>query len=454
MADTYDLLVKNGTLVTGQGILRADVAVRGERIAAIAPDLPADGCLRVIDAAGKIIFPGIIDVHVHPVYLDDVEACSRVAAYGGTTTLLHFAYARQGESLVQKVGEMLEDAQRRSLLDFSLHGGIWEAAIQVPEIPRVMEMGVRTFKFFMTYLKQGWYTDDYQLSKAMDILAGRGGMAMVHAENGGGIDYLEDKYLKGPDASAKYFNTSRPAAFEEEAIFRAICLAEVMGCPLYIPHVTSARALRPIRRAQEDGLPVFAETCPQYLTLTEKIIVERGALAKIGPPIRSDADQRALWAALRDGTLQVVASDHAPKQKDLNGDFLTQGFGSPQIETLLPVTYDWGVNQGRISLVRLVQVLCENPARIFGLYPRKGTLAVGSDADLVIYDPNRAFTIAQENQHSNVGYTLYEQRRVLGWPETSFQRGQPVLENGAVVTHPGCGRFLPTLETRSDPVSI
>jgi len=452
MQDSFDLLVKNGLVVTGQGIQRADVGVVGERIAALGAGLPEEGARRVIDASGKYVFPGIIDVHVHPVYLDDVEASSRVAAYGGTTTLLHFAYARQKESLVEKVSEMLEDAQRRSRLDFSLHGGIWEAAIQVPEIPEVMRLGVRTFKFFMTYLKQGWYTDDYQLCKAMDILAQNGGMAMVHAENGGGIDYLEDKYLKGPHASAKYFNASRPAAFEEEAIFRAVCLAESMGCPLYIPHVTSTRALRPIRRAQAEGLPVYAETCPQYLTLTERILEERGALAKIGPPIRSQADQDSLWEALRDGTLQVVASDHAPKQKDPKGDFLTQGFGSPQIETLLPVTYDWGVNRGEIGPVQLVQALCENPARIFGLWPRKGTLAVGSDADLVIFDPRKEFTIRQENQHSNVGYTLYEGRTVLGWPELSFQRGRPVLEGGEIVSAPGCGQFLPTLEKQARPL--
>lgn len=454
MEQNYDLLFVGGTIVTGTGIQKADIATRGEKIAAIESKISPEGCRRVIDATGKYIFPGIIDVHIHPVYLDDVETSSRVAAYGGTTSVLHFAYARQGEGLVEKVTEMYEDAQRRSLLDFSLHGGIWEAAKQVPEILEVMKMGVRTFKFFMTYLKQGWYTDDYQLIKAMDILAQNGGMAMVHAENGGGIDYLEDKYLKGPNASAKYFNASRPAAFEQEAIFRAVCLAEVTGCPLYIPHVTSERALRPIRAAQEAGLPVFAETCPQYLTLTEEIIERRGALAKIGPPIRSQADQDALWNALREGVLSVVASDHAPKAKDPKGDFLTQGFGSPQTETLLPVTYDWAINRGKISLVRLVQVLCENPARIFGLYPQKGTLQVGSDADIVVYDPNREFTIAKENQHSKVGYTLYEHRQVLGWPEISFQRGHPVLQDGEVVTAPGCGRFLPTLETRSNPINV
>jgi dihydropyrimidinase len=417
----------------------------------------------VIDVAGKYVFPGIIDVHVHPVYLDDVEASSRVAAYGGTTTLLHFAYARTGERLYEQVEKMLTDASARSLLDFGLHGGMFEAPRQVPEIPRVMELGVRTFKFFLTYLKQGWYTDDYQLIKAMDILAERGGMAIVHCENGGAIDYLEDKYLAPPQppprvggerggGHAALFAASRPAALEEEGVFRAIRLAEVVGCPLYIPHVTAARVLRPIRQARAEGLKVYAETCPQYLNLTQEILDTRGALAKIGPPIRTAADSAALWEGLRDGALQVVSSDHAPKAKDVHGDFLAQGFGSPQIETLLPLTYDGGVNAGRIGVVRLVQALCENPARIFGLYPRKGTIAVGADADLVVFDPAREFTIRADNQHSKVGYTLYEGRTVLGWPEMSFQRGKPILRNGEIVAERGQGRFLPTLETPAEPL--
>jgi dihydropyrimidinase len=448
----FDLVLVGGTLVTGQGIQRSDVGIKGEKIVALSPNLPRQQAGTLVDVRGKYVFPGIIDVHVHPVYLDDVEASSRVAAYGGVTTLLHFAYARTGESLVQKVEEMLADASARSRLDFGLHGGMFEAPRQVPEIPQVMELGVRTFKFFLTYLKQGWYTDDYQLIKGMDLLAERGGMAIVHCENGGAIDYLEDKYLKGPNASARFFNASRPPALEEEGVFRTIRLAEVVGCKVYIPHVTASRVLRPIRAAQEDGLPVYAETCPQYLTLTELILEKRGALAKIGPPIRSGDDNKALWAGLREGVLSVVASDHAPKPKDLHGDFLVQGFGSPQIETLLPITYDSGVNQGNLGVVRLVQVLSENPARIFGLYPRKGTVAVGSDADLVVFDPNREFTIRAENQHSNVGYTLYENRTVLGWPEMSFQRGRRVLWNGEVLAEPGQGQFLPTLENPCEPL--
>lgn len=452
MPERYDLLLAGGVVVTGLGMRRADVGVRDGVIAAVGAGLPAEGAAEVIDITGRYLLPGIVDVHVHPVYLDDVEASARVAAFGGTTTLLHFAYARTGDSLLQKVREMLEDASARSCLDFGLHGGMFEAPRQVPEIPQVMALGVRTFKFFLTYLKQSWYTDDYQLIKAMDLLAERGGMALVHCENGGAIDYLEDKYLKGPGASARHFNASRPAALEEEGVFRAIRLAEVVGCKLYIPHVTAGRVLHTLRQAQADGLPVFAETCPQYLNLTQEILATRGALAKIGPPIRTAADSAALWEGVRDGTLQVVASDHAPKQKDVNGDFLAQGFGSPQIETLLPMTHDGGVNSGRISMVRLVQVLCENPARIFGLHPRKGTIAPGSDADLVVFDPTRPFTIRAENQHSNVGYTLYEGREVLGWPEMSFQRGRRILWRGEVVARRGQGCFLPTMENPSAPL--
>lgn len=446
MKQQFDLLLTGGLVVTGDGVRRADVGVRGETIAAVAPDLPQEGAAEVMDVAGKYVFPGIIDVHVHPVYLDSVQDCSRVAAYGGTTTLIHYAYARTGDNLLQKVHEMLDDGLANSLLDFGLHGGMFEAPRQIADIPQVMELGVRTFKFFMPYIKQGWTTDDYHLAKAMDMLAELGGMAMVHAENGGAIDYLEDKYLTGPDASARYYNLTRPAAMEEEAVFRAIRMAEVTGCPLYIAHNTTRRAMRHIRDAQQAGLPVYAETCPQYLTLTKEIVAERGALAKIGPPIRTADDRDGLWDALADGIIQVVGTDHAPKRKDVNGDFLEQPFGAPQIETLLPLVYDGGVNTGRISVVRVVQVLSENPARIFGLYPQKGTIAAGSDADLVVFDPTREFTITAENQHSHAGYTLYEGRTVLGWPEMTFQRGHPVLREGEIVAQPGGAQFLPMLE--------
>jgi dihydropyrimidinase len=444
MKTNFDLLLIGGLVVTGHGAVRADVGVRAGRIEAVEPDLSGNLAEKTVDVSGRLLLPGVIDVHVHPVYLDNMEQCSRAAAFGGTTTLIHFAYAKPGESLVAATAKFLEEGQATSRLDFGLHTGLFEAEKQVNEIVDTMKLGVRSFKFFMPYIKQGWYTDDYHLAKAMDILAANQGLAMVHAENGGGIDYLEDKYLTGPNASAQYFTATRPAALEEEAIFRAICLAEVTNCPLYIPHVTSARSLRPIRRARASGQVVYAESCPHYLTLTEEILKSRGALAKVGPPIRTAEDQQALWLALRDNTLQVISSDHAPKPKDPAGPFLEQGFGSPQLETVLPLSYDQGVNHGWIGLPRLVQLLCENPARIFGLYPRKGTIATGSDADIVVFDPSRCFTITAENQHSNVGYTLYEGRTVLGWPEMTFQRGKPVLSGREIVAQPGDGSFLAT----------
>ena len=443
MTEPFDLILTGGVVVTGQGMRRLDVGVFSGRVAAMADDLSTKSAIQHFDVSSRLVFPGVIDVHVHPVYTDNMEQCSYAAAYGGTTTLIHFAYARPGQGLVDALEKYLQEGET-SRLDYGLHCGLFEAQKQVPQIPEAMKLGVNSFKFFMTYIKQGWYTDDYQLMKAMDILASHGGLAMVHAENGGGIDYLEDKYLTGPSASAEYFNASRPAVLEEEAIFRAICLAEVTGCPLYIPHVTSQRSLRPIQAAREAGQVVYAESCPHYLSLTEDVLEQRGALAKVGPPIRSSADQEALWLAVQDGTIQTFASDHAAKLKDAQADFIAQGFGSPQIETLLPITYDEGVSKGRISPVRLAQVLCENPARIFGLYPRKGTIQVGADADLVVYDPFKNFTIEASNQHSNVGYTLYEGRTVLGWPEMTFQRGNLVLKDGAILVSPGDGVYLPT----------
>ncbi len=453
MKNHFDLFLVGGLVVTGKEIQRADVGVHKGVITAVGSHLSNSNVGEIINVSGKYILPGVIDIHVHPVYLDNVSDCSEVAAYGGTTTLLHFAYARTGQGLFHEVSKMLKDGLRTSRLDFGLHGGLFEAAKQIPEIPKVMKLGVKTFNFFLAYMKQGWYTNDYQLTKGMDILAKNGGMAIIHGENAGAIDYFEDKYFSKPNTPATNFGLSRPPALEEEAVFRAIKIAEITSCPLYIVHVTAERALRPIRQAQAEGQTVFAETCPQYLNLTEKIIKERGALAKIGPPIRNAQDKKALWQALRDGTLQVVSSDHAPKTKDIHGDFLKQGFGSPQVETVLPLTYDEGVNKGKISLVRLVQVLAENPARIFGLYPKKGTIAVGSDADLVVFDPSKEFTIKAANQHSHANYTLYEGRKILGWPEMTFQRGHRVLWKGKIVAEPGSGKFLPTLVTHEKPLT-
>ncbi|RLE37391.1 hypothetical protein DRJ12_02955 [Candidatus Acetothermia bacterium] len=267
---------------------------------------------------------------------------------------------------------------------------------------------------------------------------------MVHAENGLATDYLQDKYLQAGRDPKEVFVATRPAILEAEAVNRAIAMAQVAGCPLYIVHLTAREDIVVLKRARNKGYRVFGETCPQYLTLTNEEVFENGALAKIGPPLRSEDDNQALWDALVSGVVDTIASDHAPKPKTRDDDFFEAAYGSPSTETMFPVVYDAGVNRGRITLTRLVQVMSENPARIFGLYPQKGTLQPGSDADLAIVDPTSSHTISQRTQHSHASYTLYEGRACLGKPIFSMQRGNVILEDGKLHAAPGQGKFLRT----------
>jgi len=278
----------------------------------------------------------------------------------------------------------------------------------------------------------------------LDMMGQEGGLVAVHAENGLATDYFEDKFNRLKVPALQVFTRTRPDILEAEAVHRAIAMAEVAGCALYIPHVSAARALEPIRRAKDKGQVVYAETCPQYLTLTENILQELGPQAKIGPPIRTAADSHELWMGLRDGAIDTVASDHAPKPKKRDDDFFDAAYGSPQIETLLPVIYDWGVNKGYISVPRLVQAASETPAKIFGYYPQKGTIAPGSDADIVLYDPFEAWTIQHANQHSQANYTVYEGRQCLGRPKWVMQRGRVLIQDGQLMGTPGKALYLPT----------
>jgi dihydropyrimidinase len=444
MEYTFDVVLRGGTVVTGTGLRRADVGVRAEAIAAVAADLPLQGANRVVDASGKLILPGIIDVHTHPVYLDDIHHTSITAAWGGTTTTIHYAYARPGMKVLDTVKKACDDGLENSVTDFGLHAGLFDVASQIEELPGAFELGVTSFKVFMTYAKINWMTDDYWLMAVMDVVGQEGGMVAVHAENGLATDYLEDKYNRLKLSALEAFVCTRPDVLEAEAMNRAIAMAQVAHCALYIPHVSAARALEPIRRARSQGQVVYAETCPQYLTLTEETLWRRKCQAKIGPPLRTRADNEALWRGIQDGTIDTVASDHAPKPKEEGDDFFEAPFGSPQAETLLVVTHDDGVNKGRISLPRLVQLLAETPAKIFGYYPKKGTIASGSDADLVLFDPVRSWTIEQANQHSLAGYSLYEGRECLGRPVWVMQRGRVLVEDGQLVGTPGHARYLPT----------
>jgi len=442
MAAEFDLLLKGGMVVTGQGLFLHDVAVRGEKIARVGPQIPGDAARETLDVGGKYIFPGIIDVHSHPLYEDDFEATSLTAAWGGTTTLIHYAYAFPGQTVAEALETAISEGSRASYLDFGLHLGLFQVERQYQQIPDAFRFGVRTFKMFMTYAKLGRFTSDYYLTASFDLIGKHGGMAMVHAENGLATDYLEDKFNSQGVSAIDAFTRMRPAALEGEAIHRAIAIAEICQCPIYIPHVSCNRGLEPIAQARARGQKVYAETCPQYLELTEKDLYRWKALAKIGPPLRTPEDNEALWMGISKGIIEVVASDHAPKAKKVDEDFFNAAYGSPQAETLLNVTYDAGCNRNRISLPRLVQVLSENPARVFGLYPRKGCLQEGADADLVVYDPSARHTLTGKSLHSKAGYTLFEGRECLGKPWITFQRGRQIFDRMQVVARPGDGKYL------------
>jgi dihydropyrimidinase len=444
MAEKYDLLIQKGIVVTGSGVRKADVGIKGEKIVAVKPGLLEREASRTINASGKYVMPGVIDVHVHPVYEDDLGGLSYTAAFGGTTTLIHFAYAKPGMKLIDTIKKYQEEGLQKSYLDFGIHGTLFDPASQVEEIPKAFDLGVSSFKMFMTYAKLKWMTDDYHLTAAMDLISDGGGLAMVHAENGLVTDYLEDRSLRKGEDQKKVFLKTRPDLLEAEAIFRALTIATITRCPLYIVHLSTEKGVIPIQRAKEEGQQVYVETCPQYLTMTDAKLQKLGPLAKIGPPLRNEKDRLALWKAIQRGLIDVVASDHAPKAKKTEDPFFEAPYGSPQSETMLTVTYDEGVNKKRIKPSKLVQLLSENPAKIFGLYPEKGMIQKGSDADLVIFDPNDAYTIKHENQHSGAPYTLYEGRRCLGKPVLTMQRGKILVEDGEMKGKPGEGRFLAT----------
>lgn len=448
MTKTYDYMIKGGLIVSGSRIERADVGIKGDQIVALGPNLGQAEADRVIDATGKYVMPGVIDVHVHPVYEDDIQSSSLTAAFGGTTTLIHFAYAKPGMKLLDTIKKFRDNGLENSYLDFAIHGTLFDPESQIKEIPEAFKLGVTSFKMFMTYAKLKWMTDDYHLAEAMDVIGACGGLAMVHAESGLVNDYLEDRSLKKGEDQKKVFLSTRPDYLEADGIFRALSTAAVMDCPLYIVHLSTVRGALPIEQAKDEGQVVYAETCPQYLSLTDETLQRLGPLAKIGPPLRTEKDRLGLWKAIQRGIIDVIASDHAPKAKKIDDPFFEAPFGSPQAETMMTIVYDEGVNQGRISPCKLVELLSENPARIFGLYPRKGVIQKSSDADLVIFDPHEAYTIRHESQHSRAPYTLYEGRDCLGTPVLTMQRGKIIVEDGALKRKPGEAEFLSTKITK------
>lgn len=443
--EPFDTLIVNGLVVSKGEITRADIGIRGDKIVELTTEgrEPTAGrAARVIDAAGMYVLPGVIDAHVHPIYLDDKYNTSVSAAFGGVTSMIHYAYVKPNQSLVPTLEAFREDGLHESLLDFGMHAGLFDVEHQIADVPAAFPLGVTSFKVFMTYAKLKWMTDDYWMTALMDSVSQGRGLVHVHCENGLATDYLEDKYNRAEPDSKKMFTAMRPALLEAEATNRAIAIAQVMNCAVYIVHNSAAENLDPLRRAKQNGWRVIGETCPQYLALTDETTQTLGSLAKIGPPLRTTRDNEALWEGLREGTITTIGSDHAPKEKA--ADFFESQYGAPSIETMLPVCFDLAVNKGKLPLPQLVAALSETPAKTFGLYPQKGALQAGSDADLVIFDPSKTWTISNENQHSKAGFTLYEGRTITGAVELTMQRGRIIVENGELRAGKGHARYLRT----------
>ena len=452
-----DLIVRGGRVVTATDDFEAAVAVTGGRIVAIAPEgvlPPAD---RVIDATGKIVFPGLIDCHLHvgPEY-DDWKTSALAAARTGLTTLVPFVNYGEGETLPAATRRLREEAESVSTLDFGFHFILEHEPPILDGISEAVRLGVRSFKMFMTYKKRGkrMVSDEF-LCKAMEQIAALGGVCQVHCENGDILCYLEDKAIAAGRTAPTDFPETCPDWAEEEAINRAILIGRLTGCPVYVVHLSTRLGLERIKRAQAEGQRVWAETCPQYLLLTDAEMARLGPFAKIGPPLRPAAgpDREAMWAGSAGGYIHTLASDHAPRPPKFKEPGRTnifvdaQGkpipFGAPSLETLTALAFSEGVAQRRLPLSWMARVLAENPARIFGLFPRKGAIRVGADADLSIWDPDAEWSIEQRQHLSVAGYTPYEGWRVRGRPWMTLLRGQVILApDGTIEQKPGFGEYL------------
>ncbi len=451
-----DLKVVNGTVVTAAEAWHADVGIEGGRVAAIAPKI-AEPARETIDAAGCLVLPGCVEAHTHldfplagTISADDFENGTKVAALGGNTTLIDFATQFRGETLQQALENWFKKEGGKSCIDFGFHMAFSEFTQDVlAEVPKIVEAGLPSFKMYMAY-RNVCMLDDGEMFQLMQAIREAGGLVQVHAENGWVIDVLIKQHLAAGKRAPKYHALSRPAALEAEATHRAIVLAELAGVPLYVVHMSSAAAVDQVRRARDRGLPVYGETCNQYLVLTEEkydLPGFEGAKYVLSPPLRTAKDRDSLWRRLADGTLQTVATDHCPfryeGQKSLGrDDFSKIPNGLPGLEAKLSIVYSEGVRRGRITINKLVEVTSEGPARLFGLYPEKGTIAVGSDADVVIFDPSVSWKLNAEHLHSPLDYSSYEGMEVAGKARTVLLRGQYVVKDGRFVGRKGMGRFL------------
>src|SRR5579872_5100124 len=459
MAD-FDLVVKNGTVVTAADTQHCDIGIKDGTVVALGRGLgPA---AREIDARGKIVMPGAIDSHCHieqrsgfgVVCADDFHSATVAAAFGGTTTVIPFAAQHRGESLRQVVDAYRDAATPKAVIDYAFHLIVTDPNEQVlgQELPALIQDGFTSFKVYMTY--DAMRLDDRQMLEILALARREGALVMVHAENHDIIRWLGGKLIEAGHTAPKFHAIAHDRLAERDASQRAITLAEIVGVPLLIVHVSGSEAADQIRWAQGQGLRIYGETCTQYLVLSDDGLDKEewdGAMHVCTPPPRDKANQEAIWRGLATGVFQVVSSDHAPFRYDDPQGKLLNGKGAPfnkippgipGLEVRLPILFSEGVGGGRIDLNQFVALSATNHAKIYGLYPRKGTIAVGSDADIAIWDPDKDVTISVDMLHDNMDYTPYQGMRVRGWPVVTISRGEVVVEDGKLVAEPGRGAFL------------
>jgi dihydropyrimidinase len=453
----FDTLIKNGTVVTASDTFTSDIGIRDGRIVALAQALPAESAGRLLDAQDMYVFPGGVDVHTHldmpfggTTSSDDYETGTIAAAFGGTTTLIDFPIQFKGQTLRTALEAWWKKAEGKAAIDYGFHCIITDLPdARLEEMKAVAAEGVTSFKLFMAY-PGVLMVDDGTIFKAMTEASKSGSLICMHAENGSAIDVIVRRALAEGKKAPKYHALTRPTAAEAEAVGRAIALAEMAGSPVYIVHLSCSEALDKVREARSRGLPVYAETCPQYLFLSIENMDAPGFEAAkyvFTPPLREKWHQERLWAGLAQDHLQVVSTDHCPfcfkEQKELGKDDFTRiPNGGPGIEHRLSLLFTGGVGSGRFSVNRFVELVATTPAKIFGLYPRKGTVAVGSDADLVIFDPGQERVLSAKTHHMRVDYSMYEGIKVKGVPRQVLSRGRVIVDNGQFLGRPGQGQFL------------
>jgi dihydropyrimidinase len=459
--DTFDMVIRGGTVVTAADSTQCDVGIHDGCITALAQNLPAAD--HEIDARGKLVLPGGVEGHCHieqessvgnVMSADDFFTGTRSAVFGGTTTTLSFAAQMKGQSLREVVDDYHALAASKAVIDYGFHLIVSDPTEQTmtEHLPALIKEGMTSFKVYMTY--DSLKLDDRQMLDVLATARQHGAMVMIHAENHDMIRWLTDHLIQGGYDAPKFHAISHIELAEDEATHRAIRLSEMIDVPVLIVHVSASEAMAEIRRAQTAGLKVYGETCPQYLFLTAADLDREGAEGAkycCSPPPRDASHHDIIWQGLANGTFQVFSSDHAPYRFDETGKlaagpnptFPQVANGVPGIELRLPLLFSEGVGKGRIDIQQFVALTSTNVAKIYGLLPKKGTIAVGSDADIAIWDPDLEVTVTWDMLHDNVGYTPYEGRKLRGWPVTVLSRGRVAVEDGELKVERGSGEFLP-----------